>query len=138
MAVEDDASRKVIGMIETGAQSAERGVELLDEVRREHETDVPIIEVITDHGSGFVNTRQDDRPDPNHALEGYLAENDIMHTLCKVGRPQSNGGIERFYQTYEKQRWRFDGLDEFLEFYNEVRPLYDPRLGLSGDSFGCL
>ena len=45
-----------------------------------------------------------------------------MHTLCKVGRPQSNGKIERFYQTYEKQRWRFDGLNEFLEFYNEVRP----------------
>ena len=78
--------------------------------------------MITDHGSEFVNPRQDDRPDPNHAFEGYLAENDIMHTLCKVGRPQSNGKIERFYQTYEKQRWRFDGIDEFLEFYNDVRP----------------
>ena len=122
LAVEDDASRKVLGMIETDAQSAERGVELLDEVRQEHETDVPIIEVITDHGSEFVNTRRDDRPDLDHAFEGYLAENDIMHTLCKFGRPQSNGKIERFYQTYEKQRWRFDGLDEFIEFYNEIRP----------------
>lgn len=45
-----------------------------------------------------------------------------MHTLCKVGRPQSNGKIERFYQTYEKHRWRFDSLDEFLEFHNKTRP----------------
>mgnify|MGYP006289570065 CR=1 FL=1 len=122
LAVEDDASRYVFDMIETDRSSAAASVELLDSVQEQLETPVPILEVITDHGSEFVNTRQDDRPCLDHAFEAYLAENDIMHTLCKVGRPQSNGKIERFFQTYDKQRWRFDGLDEFLEFYNEVRP----------------
>ena len=122
LAIEDDASRFVYALIETDAQSAERTVELLDEVCRTYETDVPILEVITDHGSEFVNTRQDDRPDRDHAFEGYLHEHDIEHTLCKVGRPQSNGKLERFYQTYEKQRWRFETVEEFLHFYNEVRP----------------
>jgi putative transposase len=54
---------------------------------------------------------------PDHEFEGNLHDNDIKHTLCKVGRPQSNGKIERFFQTYDKQRWRFGTLDEFLTFY---------------------
>lgn len=91
LAVEDDATRKVLGMIETDAQTAERSVELLNEVSEKYETDVPIIEVITDHGSEIVNTPQDARPILDHVFEGYLAEKDIMHTLYKIGRPQSNG-----------------------------------------------
>lgn len=46
----------------------------------------------------------------------------ISHSLCSVGRPQSNGKIERFFQTYEKHRWRLGSLEEFLTFYNKVRP----------------
>ena len=56
LAVEDDASRRVFDMIETDASSASRSVELLDTVRTENDAPVPILEVITDHGSEFVNT----------------------------------------------------------------------------------
>jgi putative transposase len=83
---------------------------------------VPILEVITDHGSEFINTRQDDRPCLDHEFESYLHDHEIKHTLCKVGRPQSNGKIERFFQTYDKHRWRLGTLDEFLTFYNKERP----------------
>ena len=122
LAVEDDASRRVFDMIETDASSASRSVELLDTVRTENDAPVPILEVITDHGSEFVNTHQDERPCLDHEFEQYLHDNDIKHTLCKVGRPQSNGKIERFFQTYDKHRWRFGTLDEFLTFYNKERP----------------
>ena len=122
LAVEDDASRFVFDMIETESQSAQTSVELLDKVRQDFPQPVPILEVITDHGSEFVNTHQEDRPCLNHKFEGYLHEHGIKHTLCKVGRPQSNGKIERFFQTYDKQRWRFDSLEEFLDFYNKIRP----------------
>jgi len=122
LAVEDDASRFVFDMIETDASSAAASVALLDSVSEQLDAPVPILEVITDHGSEFVNTHQDERPCLEHAFERYLDENDIRHSLCKVGRPQSNGKIERFFQTYEKQRWRFESLEEFLDFYNKVRP----------------
>lgn len=122
LGVEDDASRFVFDMLETNRSSAAASVDLLDSVRTEYETDVPILEVITDHGSEFVNPHQDERPCLDHEFEGYLAEHDIKHSLCAVGRPQSNGKIERFFQTYEKQRWRFDSLQEFLDFYNKERP----------------
>lgn len=122
LAVEDDASRYVFDLIETDRSSAAASVELLDHVYRANHRPVPILEVITDHGSEFVNTRQDDRPDLDHTFEGYLHDHEIMHTLGKVGRPQSNGKIERFYQTYEKHRWRLGSLEAFLRFYNEERP----------------
>ena len=122
LAVEDDASRRVFDMIETDSSSAAASVELLDSVCENWDAPVPILEVITDHGSEFVNTRQEERPCLEHAFKQYLHENDIKHTLCKVGRPQSNGKIERFYQTYEKHRWRFGTLEEFLTFYNQERP----------------
>ena len=122
LAVEDDASRRVFDMIETDSSSATTSVELLKTVCEEYETPVPILEVITDHGSEFINTHQDDRPCLDHEFERFLHDNDIDHTLCTVGRPQSNGKIERFFQTYEKHRWRFGTLGEFLTFYNEERP----------------
>jgi putative transposase len=122
LAVEDDASRRVFDMIETDSSSAEASVELLDSVCQNVNSPVPILEVITDHGSEFINTRKDERPCLDHAFERYLHDKDIKHSLCKVGRPQSNGKIERFYQTYEKHRWRLGTLDEFLAFYNKERP----------------
>jgi transposase InsO family protein len=122
LAVEDDASRRVFDMIETDGSSAQASAELLDSVCQNWDSPVPILEVITDHGSEFINTHQDERPCLDHEFERYLHDNDIKHSLCKVGRPQSNGKIERFFQTYEKHRWRFGTLDEFLTFYNEERP----------------
>jgi transposase InsO family protein len=122
LAVEDDASRKSLGMIEEDGRFGAATVQLLDTVREKTATDGEILEVITDHGSEFYATKRDDRGEADHAFENYLAEHDIKQTLCKVGRPQSNGKIERFYQTYEKHRWRFDSLDTFVEYYNEQRP----------------
>lgn len=97
-------------------------MELLDRVHEGFEIPVPILEVITDHGSEFVNLYQDERPCLDHEFERYLHEHDIRHSLCAGGRPQSNRNIERFFQTYEKQRWRFDPLQEFPDFYNKERP----------------
>ena len=104
LAVEDDASWRVFDMINTDASSASQSVEFLDSVREELDTPVPILEVITDHGSEFINTRRDDRPCLDHPFERYLHDNGMKHTLCTVGRTQSNGKIERFYQMYEKHR----------------------------------
>jgi len=90
LTVEDDASRRVFEMIETDASSASQSVELLNRVREDWEPPVPILEVITDHGSEFINTRQDERPCLDHEFEAYLHDHEIEHTLCEVGRPHSD------------------------------------------------
>lgn len=90
LAIEADASRFVFYMTETDSQSAARSVELLKGIRMEYEIHVPILEVNTDYGSEFVNTKKDDRPGLNHEFERYLYDHNIEHALCRVGRQQSN------------------------------------------------
>ena len=84
LAVEDDASRKVLRMIEDESHSAARSVSLLDEMRENYAPQGEILEVITDHGSEFVDTHQDERPCLDHEFERYLADNDILHTPARL------------------------------------------------------
>lgn len=120
--VQDDASRRVLAMRELPARSAEQSVEALDTAREAFGHLAPIREVITDHGSEFYASKRKQDGSADHAFEAYLTEQGIEHTLCKIGRPQSNGKLERFFQTYDKQRWRFASLGGFLAFYNGKRP----------------
>lgn len=122
LAVEDDASRKILGMIETESRSGAASVELLAAVREKTLSKGETLEVIADHGPKFYTNNRDRYGEANYAFETYLAANKLKHTICAVGRPQPIGKIERFFQIYEKHRSRFDTLDEFLEYCNTDRP----------------
>jgi transposase InsO family protein len=78
--------------------------------------------VITDHGSELYANKCDKNGEADRTFEAYPKENEIQHTLCKIGRPQSNGKLERFFQTYEKHRWRLESLETFIEYCNDQRP----------------
>ncbi len=105
-----------------------RRVQQLDNEYREDgeipelETPTHVHEILKEYEHVTENTTKRGRRRPWVRFERYLHENDIKHTLCKVGRPQSNGKTERFFQTYDKHCWRLGTLDEFLAFYNEDRP----------------
>lgn len=118
----DDASRKVLGAVEKDAISAEASVAILDRAYRENLWLAPIREVITDHGSEFYAMRRDEDGQSKHPFERYCAEKGIRHILCKVKHPQTNGKQERFHATYEKHRAQHPSLEEFVQWYNEVRP----------------
>jgi len=36
--------------------------------------------------------------------------------------------IEKWFDTYEKHRYRYDSIDEFIDWYNEIKPHFS--LGL--------
>ena len=75
------------------------------------------------------------RPD-KHSYELFLQLEEIEHRTTKVGRPQSNGFIERFHRTLLEEHLRIKGrttwyetleemqkdLDGYLETYNTRRP----------------
>lgn len=122
LAVQDDASRCVLAMVEQEARSAETSVALLDDVRQAHASLARIEEVITDHGSEFYASKRDPEGEATHPFENYVAAERIQHTRCRVGRPQTNGKLERFFQTYGKHRWEEASLEAFLGWFNEVRP----------------
>ena len=48
-------------------------------------------------------------------FQAFLAKQEIKH-------PQSNGKVEKWFDTYERHRDAFINKEEFLEWYNEIRP----------------
>ena len=52
----------------------------------------------------------------------FLAENDIKQILCRIKHPQSNGKVEKFFDLYQNKRILFKTKEEFVIWYNEIRP----------------
>ncbi len=70
-----------------------------------------IREVMTDHGTQFYANRRDKNGNADSRFEDFLRRNKIVHILSPVKRPQVNGKIEKWNDTYEKNRSRFDNFD---------------------------
>ena len=85
-------------------------------------------EVLTDNGSEFAAPRTKD----THPFERMLLELGIKHRYTRPYRPQTNGKVERFWRTLNDDlidgttfaslaEFR-DELEQYLLYYNEVRP----------------
>ena len=91
---------------------------------------VAVETVLSDNGREFCG-----RPD-RHPYELFLQLEGIEHRTTRVGRPQSNGYLERFHRTLLDEHLRIQGrttfyedlpqmqsdLDAFLRKYNHERP----------------
>ena len=91
---------------------------------------VKVETILSDNGREFCG--REDR----HPYELFLQLEEIEHRKTKVGRPQSNGFIERFHRTLLEEHLRIKGrttwyetvaemqkdLDAYLETYNRQRP----------------
>ncbi|MFH0869518.1 MAG: DDE-type integrase/transposase/recombinase [archaeon] len=112
-AVIDDASRKILALIECDSPTTEasiHGMELALQYGK-------IKQCISDHGSQFTTNL-----DGDSQFKNWLEKHDIQQILCRVKHPQSNGKVEKWFDTYERHRDAFDSINKFLEWYNEVRP----------------
>jgi len=113
-AVLDDASRAILALIECESATTERSIEGM-KIALQHG---PIRECISDHGCQFTSNKGDG----TCAFSVFLDENKITQILCRIKHPQSNGKVERFFQTYERHRDSFHSQDEFVHWYNQIRP----------------
>ena len=57
-----------------------------------------------------------------HRFREFLAENGVKHILARVSHPQTNGKMERFFDLMEQKLHLFDSVDEFVYWYNYVKP----------------
>lgn len=109
----DDASRKILALIETESLTVEASVEGMIEAVQYGK----IRQCLSDHGSQFTNNL-----DGESRFVDFLEREKIHQILCRIKHPQSNGKIERWFSVYKNHRHAFDTKKEFLRWYNEVRP----------------
>ena len=115
--VEDDASRKILALEECNSPTTEKSIEGMAEALEYG----PIKQCISDHGSQFTANITDG----NSKFKAFLKSEGIKQILCRIKHPQSNGKIEKWFGTYAKHRSAFKTKEEFLYWYNEVRPHRD-------------
>ncbi|HJJ49622.1 MAG TPA: DDE-type integrase/transposase/recombinase [Methanocorpusculum sp.] len=118
----DDASRMILSGGEFREQTAEHSVSLLKEAYEKYQHISPIREVITDHGTQFYATNRSFLGETDHLFETFCEDYGITHILARVKHPQTNGKVERFFQTFRKNRSRFRSFNEFADWYNKIRP----------------
>ena len=56
------------------------------------------------------------------SFKDFLDENGIKQILCRIKHPQSNGKVEKFFDLYQNKRYMFETKEEFMHWYNEIRP----------------
>jgi len=112
--VQDDASRKVLSLIECSTPTTDKSIEGMEEALKQGK----IKQCISDHGTQFTKTMAE----KESRFKDYLDSKDIKQILCRVKHPQSNGKIEKWFDTYKNHRNAFETKEEFLRWYNEVRP----------------
>ena len=122
VAVLDDCSRMILAAKECDRRSVEVSIVVLEEAINRYKHIRMIREVITDHGSEFYANKRDKKGRAKHRFEEFCKANGVKHILCKYNHPQSNGKIEKWIHTYKRFRDEFESLEEFLHWYNYVRP----------------
>jgi len=118
----DDASRFLLSIIETKSPTTAASIKVLNEAYERYIYLRPIQEVIVDHGSQFTANKRDKKGKAKHRFEKYCEENGIKLVFTRYNHPQSNGKVERFFQTYQRFRGKFANVEEFRNWYNRVRP----------------
>ena len=118
----DDASRMILSGGEFPAQTAEYSIQLLKEAYEKYQHICPIREVITDHGTQFYAVKRDKFGEADHSFERFCDEYGIKRIYARVKYPQTNGKMERWFQTYAKYRQKHASFQDFIEWYNQKRP----------------
>jgi transposase InsO family protein len=110
----DDHSRFVTGSEIFNGGSADNVISLLDQAI--HEYTKPR-EILTDHGSQFWSVRRGES-----SFDTYCEQHRIKHILGGIGKPTTQGKIERWFRTYDLEHARFQLHRKFIEYYNYERP----------------
>jgi putative transposase len=126
---EDDASRMLLSGGEFASATMAHSIATLrGAIRRAHAWNLTIREVNTDQGCQFFSpakrgTAVQGRPGEIYrrgTLFGqFLAANGIRHVVSRRNHPQTNGKLERLWREYNRHRWRFTKLEEFIDWYND-------------------
>src|SRR3989338_7443295 len=112
--VEDDASRKLLALIEDEKESTDNSI-IGMELALKHGQ---IKQCISDHGSTFISNFTDGES----RFKEYLKSKGIKQILCRIKHPQSNGKMEKWFDCYDRNREAFETKEKFMNWYNDLKP----------------
>ena len=115
----DDASRFIVGYGVFDEATAENAISVLE--RSINRYGKPL-ELLTDHGSQFYANFGEIKAFGISKFQQYLADRKINYILGRIQHPQTNGKIERFYETFQSKVEHFSSIEEFVIWYNTKRP----------------
>ena len=112
-AVIDDASRYLLALLEVSSATTEASIEGMKKALEYGK----IKQCISDRGTQFTK-----KEGMKSLFKEFLTEENIKQILCKIKHPQSNGKVEKWFQVYINHRPAFKTDEEFIKWYNEIRP----------------
>jgi len=117
----DDASRKILSGIESKrAINNDISIETLELAIKEAKKDnVIIFQVNTDRGPEFCSNMKEHNKESKSKLELYLIKRGIKYIPSRIKNPQTNGKLERLWREYDRHRWKFKSLKEWIKWYND-------------------
>ena len=117
----DDSSRRILAGGEFDAETTENSLQLLKEAMNKFGCLASIEQVLTDRGTQFYANKRDKNGNADSRFENFLEKNKIKHIKARVNHPQTNGKVEKWNDTYELNRFKFENFDNFVNWYNTVR-----------------
>jgi putative transposase len=96
----DDASRFIAGYGIFDEATTENAISVLDDSINRYGKP---LELLTDHGSQFYANFGEMKSVGTSKFQQYLIDRKINHILGRVHHPQTNGKIERFYETFQSK-----------------------------------
>jgi transposase InsO family protein len=69
-------------------------------------------QILSDHGTQYWSN------DGPGRFTNFCERHGIEHIQGSIGKPTTQGKIERFFQTFQRYYPRFDDVDRFREYYN--------------------
>jgi putative transposase len=112
-AVLDDASRYLLALLEVKSATTNASIEGMKKALKQGK----IKQCISDHGTQFIK-----QEGMKSGFVDFLNGEGIKQILCRIKHPQSNGKVEKWFQIYKNHRHAFSSNEDFMKWYNEVRP----------------
>ena len=116
----DDSSRKLLaGMESKEPLTNKHSIKTMRQtIKSAQEYNVIIKQANTDRGSEFYSNKKNKNKNSKSEFEKFLIKVGIKHIPSRVNNPQTNGKLERHWLEYDKHRWRFKTLKEYMDWYN--------------------
>jgi putative transposase len=115
----EDASRFIVGYGMFDESTTYNAISVLDGCIARYGKP---FELLTDHDSQFYANSGEIKAAAISTFQQYLVGRKINLILGRVQHPQTNGKIERFYETFQSKVEHFSSIEEFVTWYNTKRP----------------